>query len=487
MTIGINALPYEILSAILKEVSRLEACDDATFTYGLSQAPEPLQDVNIQRVVRGHVPADTQRWVAVEAIREVNRQWHDWAIEYALKDLYVTRWRGSERSVAPLLTWKKPLLIILLRWMQSRSLTDFQGRPSSIAVYRDPYHSLRQSLKLFTNNPALATCVRRIWFDGYYTPETIQLLFAILQYCTRLTYATLPWTALRYGSAECWSQLLRCGQGGGLESLELLAVDLKRSQTEKEGSHNDLRPLDSFQVGFNSLRRLKIKGQSNHMALTDADLVAISRTASNLKELHITGCSTLTMEGIAALAESSKSTLEVIEYSPLKNSHRPTSSQTPQTHTCERIHTWPRLRDISLTVPSLCPAIFDSDPNVQWTGEMQLRASTICNCWSKDSERAGLSRTLHAARALVEARRLAGVELAIEVTMGDWIFDPKAEMVHGNFALGKVLADGAWPVSEIRSGKGGDGFGEGDSKEGDWTAVAEGDFMEGWERGYVRL
>lgn len=97
MTLNFNHLPYEVFSAILEEVARLETCENATFTYGLSQAPEPLQDVNMQRVVRGHVPADTQKWVAVDVIRQINRQWHGWAVAYSLKDLYVTRWRGSER------------------------------------------------------------------------------------------------------------------------------------------------------------------------------------------------------------------------------------------------------------------------------------------------------------------------------------------------------------------------------------------------------
>lgn len=380
--------------------------------------------------------------------------------------------------------------------MQSRSLTTLQGRPSSIAVYRDPYHSLRQTLKLFTSNSALATCVRRIRFDGYYTPETIALIFAILRYSTRLKYATLPWTALRYGSAESWSQLLEGGDGQGLESLELLAVNVKKSQTEKEGSQTDLRPLDCFAVGFTSLRRLKIKGQSNHLPLTDADLVAISRTANNLKELHITGSSSLTMDGICALAESSRSTLEVLEYSPMISSPQPTAPSPPyqavQTHICERIHTWPRLRDISLSIPSVCPALF-GDPNVKWAGEMQVRASAICNHASaamgkpSSSRRNGLLRTLNAARELMKARQKDDVALAVEITIGDYIFEPRAERVHGNFALGKVLAEGTWPLSEERSGKGGYGFGEGDNKEGDWTAVSEREFMEGVERAYIRF
>lgn len=93
----INQLPYEILSAILKETAELNIQHGPQYTYGLSQAPEPLQDVRMQRVIRGQVSPDSLRWNASEAIRQVNQQWHDWAAEYALETLQITRWRGSER------------------------------------------------------------------------------------------------------------------------------------------------------------------------------------------------------------------------------------------------------------------------------------------------------------------------------------------------------------------------------------------------------
>lgn len=93
----INDLPYEIFSAILEEAAQLNVQHGPQYTYGLSQAPEPLQDVRMQRVIRGHLPPDTLRWNATRSIREVGRVWHDWASEYALKTLQISRWRGSER------------------------------------------------------------------------------------------------------------------------------------------------------------------------------------------------------------------------------------------------------------------------------------------------------------------------------------------------------------------------------------------------------
>lgn len=97
MPASINHLPYELLSAVLLEAAEFNTQENAQYTYGLSQAPEPLQDVQMQRVVRGQVPPDTLKWNAVDAIRQVNRQCHQWASEYALRSLFITRWRGSER------------------------------------------------------------------------------------------------------------------------------------------------------------------------------------------------------------------------------------------------------------------------------------------------------------------------------------------------------------------------------------------------------
>lgn len=97
MAASINDLPYELLSAILEYAAEFNTQDNAQYTYGLSQAPEPLQDIHVQRVIRGRIPPDTLKWNAVDAIRRVNRQCHQWASEYALRSLFITRWRGSER------------------------------------------------------------------------------------------------------------------------------------------------------------------------------------------------------------------------------------------------------------------------------------------------------------------------------------------------------------------------------------------------------
>ena len=97
MPASIDDLPYELLTVILEAAAEFNIRENAQYTYGLSQAPEPLQDIQMQCVVRGQVPPDTLKWNAVDAIRKVNRQCHHWALEYALRSLFITRWRGSER------------------------------------------------------------------------------------------------------------------------------------------------------------------------------------------------------------------------------------------------------------------------------------------------------------------------------------------------------------------------------------------------------
>ena len=96
---SINSLPLELLSRILQEAACLNLQDASTFNYGLNRTSEVGKDVRMQRVLRGHIVPDALRWRATESLRQVSRQWHDWVCLYTLKDLYITRWRGSERHV----------------------------------------------------------------------------------------------------------------------------------------------------------------------------------------------------------------------------------------------------------------------------------------------------------------------------------------------------------------------------------------------------
>jgi hypothetical protein len=93
----IDDLPYELLSSILLEAAELNAADSVSYTYGLSQAPLLLRASRLEKCVRGQVPTDVQRWKVTHDIRGVSRRWHDWALSYSLRELYIRKWRGSER------------------------------------------------------------------------------------------------------------------------------------------------------------------------------------------------------------------------------------------------------------------------------------------------------------------------------------------------------------------------------------------------------
>lgn len=197
--------------------------------------------------------------------------------------------------------------------------------PSGVAVYRDPYCSLKKTARLFQDHALLASSVRRIWFDGYYGAETNVLILNILRSCQALRYVTVPWTVLRYGTAQEWSYV--CGRnrrsGTEIESLELLAVDLKESQTNQAANQVDRKPLLHHSssaaaiIDFSHLKRLKIHGTSNFMPITDLDLAAIARTATQLRELHITRTTAITLTGLLSLIEASRANLQLVDYSPL--------------------------------------------------------------------------------------------------------------------------------------------------------------------------
>ncbi|KAI9698184.1 MAG: hypothetical protein M1836_004186 [Candelina mexicana] len=471
----IEDLPFELLSYILNEAVELNAYDAVTYTYGLSEAPHPLRQTTLQRHVRGRVAPDVLRWNVSSALRQVNRRWHDWALEYSMKDLYIRRWRGSER------------------WMESRNLAELRKRPSGIAVYRDSFCALRKAVQLFSSYPDIASYVRRVWFDGFRVAETDNYIFQVLRNCRNVRSATLPWTTLRHVSAEDWSLLLQGGQNRqALFSLELLAVDLKASQTRDPANLCDLRPLDvEYGLDFSSLRRLKIFGNTNLLPITDTDLKAIARTAQNLKAIHITGLSSVTVDGVMALVEASKDTLRILEFSPLSDDgfdHPDPSATSAKEHLCPLLLDCPRLENLSISVPSICADLFSKEA-VHWSGELQIRGGTTCgqdHTPSSSINAEDVWRVSNQARALMDFRQKQGAQLDVEIFISHWIFEPRQRLVHGNFDLAEAMSDLTWPLLKAPSGKGPYGqTGLYGKDEGPYECISERSFSEGLQQGFV--
>lgn len=94
----INDFPREILVEILEFAALKNEAEGVTYSFGLSQATSTSQQKPAtQKYVNGRLPHDHLRWDAVHSIRQVCRVWHEWSLDYAIKDLYIRRWRGSER------------------------------------------------------------------------------------------------------------------------------------------------------------------------------------------------------------------------------------------------------------------------------------------------------------------------------------------------------------------------------------------------------
>ena len=321
------------------------------------------------------------------------------------------------------------------------------------------------------------------------------MIFRILRHCTKLEYVTLPWTALRYGSTEDWSRLLgRNENRHSILSLELLAVDLQQSLIDNSTNQVDKKPLSSPRVDFSGLKRLKIFGQSNFMPLTDEDLITMSYTAVNLRDLHITGTASVTIDGIGALADSSDGTLEILEHSPLTaNGFKhpdPSYLYGQKQHICPKILECSRLRNLSLCLPSLCEDLF-ADSSVNWSGETQIRAGTICgrhpiSLKTSKNTQTKFWRILDQARSLMSVREKRGVELDIEIFINNWIFEPRRFRVHGNLEVAEAVSHGSWPREKLSSGKGPYGqTGLYGKVEGPYEIVSEDAFKQALDKHYV--
>lgn len=95
--ISVNELPHEIFSDILNKAAQNNEHEGYALIFGLHQAPYVHKPHPMQNYVRGLVCPDMLRWDATAEIRLVCLKWHDWALKYALEEVYMRSWGGAER------------------------------------------------------------------------------------------------------------------------------------------------------------------------------------------------------------------------------------------------------------------------------------------------------------------------------------------------------------------------------------------------------
>lgn len=343
-----------------------------------------------------------------------------------------------------------------------------------------------------------------MFFDGFNTVETDRMIFDVLRSCRHLTSVSVPWTLLRHGTAQDWIHLLGISSEDDvpLTSLELRATCLGSAQEKEWAEVENTHPLANPRVNFSQLKRLKIFGNTLLMPIDDEDMFNIARSANNLEEFHLTNLSTVTIAGVMAIVNSSANTLRVLEHSPRSDDgffHPHPGYLSPDTHVCESLASCPRLKDLSISIPSMCACLF-SHEEVVWEGECQVRALELCDRDGsadtvKDSLRAQqalkshrLRDVLASARTLMQNQKRKRKELDIELFFADCIFDPAERVVHGDFSFAEVSSGGAWPMTWEPSAKGPYGStGVYGKTESSWICVSEDELLRAVEKNWFRL
>jgi len=375
-------------------------------------------------------------------------------------------------------------------------------------VYQDPYQILKSTAALLQECPELSSHVRRLWFSGIYQFTNVTHIFDIIGRCDNVRSLTLPWSTLRYGAVGDWVYITN--NLPRLTNLEFLGADLKKSQISGDANVEvNYKALEDVRVDFSKLRRLGIRGSSNVQPIVDADLWEIARTATNLEEIHITGTSSATIEGITALVSSAHKALKVLNYAPLDQmtagfTHLNPSPGIPKIHFCDIITSCPNLTDVNVTVSHICEHILCPPPEysedimaldtpqrvLKWHGNATIRlpyGGHTCVHPELPLEHPDNWAVLQS--IFGTARKLQQKSLLVEFVIGNYTFNPATFSVSGDFREPKKLAEGMWePEGEKESRRGpwgNSGVWEGMGSR--WTEIGEEDFFNGVRCGLVKF
>jgi hypothetical protein len=301
--------------------------------------------------------------------------------------------------------------------------------------------------------PVIASNINRLWARGFYTAETDKLLFEIIKNCANLTCLSIPWTMVRTHDSTAWDIMLT-GQKYPLESLELHCIDLSCRQRLELDPQVKINPLKT--ANFNSVRRLKVFGDSTYKPLTDDDLFAIACSATSLEEFHLTCNSSITIEGVMSIVKSSCRTIRVIEHSPrsmggFRHSH-PGHGRKGE-HVCRIISDCPKIETFSMSLPSVCKGLFLGQ-KTRYKGNLQVRTLSLCDSDNEGPKMGAadlLVELLDEARCVIDRCRSSTLshDLYIEIFFAGYIFEPSTRTVHGDMNAPILSSDCPW-LQDIR-------------------------------------
>ena len=346
---------------------------------------------------------------------------------------------------------------------------------------------LRKTADVLEHCPTLSlSYVRRIWFDGYYDAKESAIIFEILRRCKKLEDIFLPWTALRHGTVADWSNLFGSkATGSSINSLRIQVKDLsKRSRATKTENLFDNEALESVSVDFTRLVSLRFFGKSSFMTITDKDLIAVARTAKNLRELYMSNgaCLGISPEGIGALIQSSQLSLEVLDLEGLSKIE-PSEAEHHQDYRHIRLSQLvarcPLLRILRLGSNRICRDVF-SHENIAWRGKVQICSQAT----QSDEDTEILFQILDQARGLMASRRRPDQETVdIEILTATFLFEPRCSLVHGDYQRAHHLRE-PWVAEKKESDKKVQMVGY---LRAFPYCLTEDEFKDGFNKGYVWL
>lgn len=413
MPTNINDLPYELFSRIIDLAIRSNEDQDTRTRYYLHRESKLQRylDVRMQLPGKGVPNPDSVRWAASNTIRQVGSRWHEVALKYAFKGLYV------------------------LPDLDSEEYTHSENLECSCF--------LRKTVDFIENHPTVSFYIQRIWFSGCYETRDSDMILRLLRHCKKLQDVWVPWTVLRHGTVAHWSSLFGSNAAPPcITSLVIQAVGLpkrrKRYAAVMRKNRTDNKMLESASVDFSSLAILRILGNSQTMTIVDEDLIALACTANNLREIHISNASPVGPKGIAALVRSSQSRLEELELDDFTQMllEQPEQHDNHFHHQLSRlVGQCPLLRRLRLQSIRTCSEMLACD-DLAWSGEVQIYigANSSFQVPQPDDDTTTLFKVLDQARSSMGSRtRNDGKPVEVKIFASGFMFEPRCGLVHGNF------------------------------------------------------